>query len=189
MDFPPKDEPFIGVPRIQAVTPYTKPKEYARSGNQKEPAGAQTIALSLSLWAMEMLVMLRDSFSFNESKVSCTIRSDSLSRAEVALPRDEKNNNGKAPIFRGSGCRLFSFVCYNTGLHQAVAACFFEPRPWLSQPTKNGRRMGPGANPAPEALLKPSWTLKGPIPFFCLCTPFCWGQRQKKGVLWGSRLA
>ena len=24
-------------------------------------------------------------------------------------------------------------------------------------------------------------------PFFCLCTPVCFGQRQKKGVLWGAR--
>ena len=84
---------------LLAVTPYTKPKEYARSGKQKEPAGAQTIALSLGLWAMEMLVMLRDSFSFKESKVSCTIRSDSLSRAEVALPRDEKTTTARRQSF------------------------------------------------------------------------------------------
>mmetsp|Transcript_74346 Transcript_74346/g.177346 ORF Transcript_74346/g.177346 Transcript_74346/m.177346 type:complete len:87 (+) Transcript_74346:2263-2523(+) len=38
----------------------------------------------VSLWAMEMVVMLRPTTVFRESRVACTRRSDSLSKAEVA---------------------------------------------------------------------------------------------------------
>mmetsp|Transcript_36984 Transcript_36984/g.86793 ORF Transcript_36984/g.86793 Transcript_36984/m.86793 type:complete len:87 (-) Transcript_36984:1582-1842(-) len=38
----------------------------------------------VSLWAMEMVVILRPMTVFKESRVACTKRSDSLSKAEVA---------------------------------------------------------------------------------------------------------
>ena len=32
---------------------------------------------------------------------------------------------------------------------------------------------------------KDTWTPKGPIPFFCLCTPFFWSKPEKRGSFGG----